>query len=281
MYLYNIKNQLRTIRREEIKNILYDLDNDFREKATSLGSEGLIIKPFPENNAIIVYEEQKWFDRSFDNPNKDVVSGLILYYTLVGNDICTYNAFTCNIKEFDIENGCFGQIKHLGIIEDSHFKRIKVFTEKIRLLYPDMLTVGDDVFYKNQYLLLNSYPADKKKRFEVAEEIKTVDGVSACKYHKNEPFVSFDYKNCHFLLVIRKDCILYKGIIYPYTNDFLDALNAEFPIKIENILTDNKQNTNFIEFVKNPDNISIEDFIFKEQSREMDEERARTGDLIF
>lgn len=279
MYLYNIDHYLRNIRREEIKNILLELDASFVDIANKFGTDGLTITPFPEQKAIMVTERQQYVDRSFDNPNKDVTSGLILYYTLIGTDICMYNAFRCDTNDFK-PGIYFGKVTPLGVEKDSHFKKIKTFTEKIRMLYPKMLTNGSDVYYKNTYLLLNSYPATAKQRFDVSQALKEVSGCKDIKYHKAYPTVSFSYQNENMEVLVRQDCILYRGIVYPDVSLFIQAMQSGFPYKIEDILTDTKPNKNFITFVKNP-RMELSDFIFMEQNREMDENSAKTGELLF
>lgn len=279
MYLYNIDHHLRVIRREEIKNLLLELDASFLDTAKKFGMDGLQAVPFPEQNAIIIFEREQYVDRSFENPNKDIVSGLILYYTLIGTDICTYNAFRCDYKDFK-PGISFGKITPLGIEKDSHFKKIKTFTEKIRMLYPKMEITGSDIFYKNNYLLLNSYPAPTKKRYETAEQLREETECQYVKYNKSYPTVSFMYQGIEGEILIRQDCLLFQGIIYPDTETFIQALRNNFPIRIENILSDRKENKNFIAFVKEPRQ-SLEDFIFSEQSREMDENSAKNGELLF
>lgn len=275
MYLYNIKHQLRTIKREEINDILYVLDNEFKEVVENMGFGDLIIKPFVDGRAIVVYERQKWFDRSFDNPDKDIISGIILYYTLIGKDFCTYSAFTCNAEDFDIENGYFGQVKINGITEDSHFKRINQFTLKMRELYPAMLEDGSDIFYKNNYLILNSYPAGKQARYELSQILK--EKYPDAKYLKNEPWVTFTYNGEKCVVIVRNSCLLCKGIIYSSSEDLMECLESKMPLRIEDILLDIPQNKNFIDFVLN--NESLEELIQSEQLKEMDE--AQEGNFIF
>lgn len=279
MYLYNANHYLRPIRREEISQILLQLDADFEHKAKRLGVGDLTIEPYPEQNAVLVYERQKWFDRSFDNPSKDITQGLILYYTLVGTEICTYFSFSCNTELFSPKDHSFGQTKHCGITQDSHFKKLREFTEKLRMLYPDMESTGNDVFYKNNYLLFNSYPSDKKKRFDVAEQLKKVSGIEKTTYHKTLPAVSFWANGVENLIIVRKDCLLHQGIIYSDLEQFVMAFENDFPIRIEELLSDNKVNANFIRFVK--ENMPLEEFILLEQGREMDEENAKNGTLFF
>lgn len=280
MYLYNTDNYLRSIRREEIPNLLKELDANMKHIMKQFGAEGLDFTPFPDQNAVIISQTEKYYDRSFENPNKEIVSGLILYYTLVGTDICTYTMFRANLSEYDPLSENFGTIKRLGIENDSHFKKIREFTEKLRALYPKMMTVGEEVFYKNNYLLLNSYPATTRKRYEIAEALRKEDRLSEVVYHKKTPTVSFTYEKMGFDLLIRQDCILYNGIIYPNLEFFLQSLYNGFPIRIEQMIKPNETNANFIDFVKHLD-ISLEDFIFKEQTREMDESNKASGDVIF
>lgn len=281
MYLYNVDNYLRSIRREDIPQILKELDSNMQEIVNQLGVSGLDLTPLPEQNAIIVSQTEKWFDRSFENPNKEVVSGLICYYSLVGTELCTYTMFHCNVSEYNPLSNYFGTIlKSKGIEEDSHFKKIKEFTEKLRLLYPKMMTDNDEVFYKNNYLLLNSYPATTRQRFLVAEDLKRRSGFSNVKYNKSIPTVSFTYKDLNFSVMVRSKCLLYNGIIYPDTESFVDALLTEFPLQIENIINVSDKNLAFIKFVKHFD-YPLEQFIFDEQMREMNEQNPDKNEFAF
>ena len=72
---------------------------------------------------------------------------------------------------------------------------------------------------------------------------------------------------------------MHQGIIYSDLEQFVMAFENDFPIRIEELLSDNKVNANFIRFVK--ENMPLEEFILLEQGREMDEENAKNGTLFF
>lgn len=254
MYLYNSRNILKPFQRESIKDVNVARDEELETHLRNLGYTEFEYVGAVNDNAFIILDTAEIISSNFER-HKELVNGIVLYHTLVDtNDICYIRFFNQDMRDFS-ENGI--SVTDENVLDKEHFKRLYQLYEFLDKTY-NFKKMGNSIYYKNLYLLENSYIAPSSKKYELVKYLNLEKNIEDARF--NNAIVKFKYNNEKVDILVRKNYLLYKGIMLKDIDDFFNGVDS-----LEDILTGDIDNSLFIDFVNKP-RLSV-DTLYAEESK--------------